>query len=515
MKKVITAINSPQLNEELKKEKNFEIIGKDIQYKEAILEILEKNSDIDLIIINEKIPGEIKLEILIKRIKLINEKIKIIFILEKENNELEKILIKNNIIDIYYNNKINLKELIKIINKKEINMEEEIIKLKKIIEEKNINYEKMEEEYIEKNGRSRKEGFQFLKENLVRAKNEIQTRIKRKKRKERCRNMSTKMITFSGNYKSGKTTLALIISQYLTDKNYKVLLIDGDLEKQDLSFILKKEGNGVFKNFQNRKRKNYFGNEKSYRTRNYKKDFYKKRNNAPKEKYKPINRNKKELKRNNFFKNKKIKNNKLIKKEYYLINKNKRLINRKNKIYFYKIMNNIEKYKKKINKNLDLFYGLKELLENKNLQNEKKIDSIIFYFLQEIKSKYDFIIIDLSKSNFKEINKVFLNHSHLNFLFLESNLLGIKEMQDIYRRYKEEWKISPKSLHIVQNKKNILSVNKRLVAKILSHRNKIFEIKENKFYYFCINHFYKRKILLKNKTIRLDLNKIINKIIYK
>ena len=132
MKKIITAISNPKLNEELKKERNFEIIGKDIQYREAILEILERNNKIDLIILSEKIPGEIQLENLIEKIKFANEKIKIIFILEKENKELEKILIKNNIVDIYYNNKINLKELIKIINKKEINIEE-IIKLKKIL----------------------------------------------------------------------------------------------------------------------------------------------------------------------------------------------------------------------------------------------------------------------------------------------------------------------------------------------------------------------------------------------
>ena len=135
MKKILTAINNPKLNEELKKESNFQILGKDIQYKEAILEVLEKNNKIDLIILSDKIPGEIKLENLIEKIKLENDKIKIIFILEKENNKIEKILIKNNIIDIYYNDKINLKELIKIINKQEINMEEEIIKLKKIIKE--------------------------------------------------------------------------------------------------------------------------------------------------------------------------------------------------------------------------------------------------------------------------------------------------------------------------------------------------------------------------------------------
>ena len=51
--------------------------------------------------------------------------------------------------------------------------------------------------------------------------------------------MSSKIITFSGDSKSGKTTLALIIGQYLSNQNKKVLLVDGDFEKQDLSFIIK------------------------------------------------------------------------------------------------------------------------------------------------------------------------------------------------------------------------------------------------------------------------------------
>ena len=246
MKKILTAINNPKLNEELKKESNFQIIGKDIQYKEAILEVLEKNNKIDLIILSDKIPGEIKLENLIEKIKLENDKIKIIFILEKENNKIEKILIKNNIIDIYYNNKINLKELIKIINKQEINMEEEIIKLKKIIEEKNKNENKI---------KSKK--FFHLKKSLKKTKDKIKKTIKIILKKEKISyknsNMSTKIITFSGNNKSGKSTLSLIISQYLSTKNKKVLLIDGDLEKQDLSFILKKNKSIFSPFFKNKK----------------------------------------------------------------------------------------------------------------------------------------------------------------------------------------------------------------------------------------------------------------------
>ena len=132
MKKIITAINNPELNNKLKKLDNFKIIGKDMQYREAILEFLEENKNIDLIIINENILGEITFKNLIENIKFINEKIEIIFILNKENNILEKILKKNKIKIIYYEKNDNLFELIKNkINKKENK------KLKKINNKKN------------------------------------------------------------------------------------------------------------------------------------------------------------------------------------------------------------------------------------------------------------------------------------------------------------------------------------------------------------------------------------------
>ena len=76
MKKIITAINNPNLNEKLKQENNLEIICKDIQYKEAILEILLENKNVDILIINNDLPGEIQTEKLLNEIKVINNKIK-------------------------------------------------------------------------------------------------------------------------------------------------------------------------------------------------------------------------------------------------------------------------------------------------------------------------------------------------------------------------------------------------------------------------------------------------------
>lgn len=114
-KLILTAINNPKINDELNKEKNINVICKDIQYREAILEILSKNNNVEIIIINNNLPGEISFEELINKIKKINSKIKLIFIFKKEDKKLEEIL-KNKKI-IYYN-KLNLPELINIINNK-------------------------------------------------------------------------------------------------------------------------------------------------------------------------------------------------------------------------------------------------------------------------------------------------------------------------------------------------------------------------------------------------------------
>ena len=48
--KIITALENPKTNEKLKKETNFQIIGNDVQYQEGVIEILEKNLEVNLII---------------------------------------------------------------------------------------------------------------------------------------------------------------------------------------------------------------------------------------------------------------------------------------------------------------------------------------------------------------------------------------------------------------------------------------------------------------------------------
>lgn len=153
MKKIITALQNKKINEKLSNEEEIKVMMNDIQYKEGILEALEIDSNIDFIILSELLPGEIKLEILIEKIKQKNNNIKLIIILENKKEELENYLLSKGKIFIFYNNEITIQELLKIINEKynQEKLEKEIDEIKKIISQENINLIKKDEEKIEEN----------------------------------------------------------------------------------------------------------------------------------------------------------------------------------------------------------------------------------------------------------------------------------------------------------------------------------------------------------------------------
>lgn len=117
---VIIAINNEKIFKEIKKQNNINIISKDIQYKEGIIEILEKNKNVQYIIINENLFGQIKIEKLINKIKNINSKINILIILNRKDLNKEKYLLENKIKFIYEENLTVENILQKIFNKNKI-----------------------------------------------------------------------------------------------------------------------------------------------------------------------------------------------------------------------------------------------------------------------------------------------------------------------------------------------------------------------------------------------------------
>ena len=95
--KIITALGNQKINKELKN--NYNVPCNDIFYKEGVLEYLEKNNQVDYIILEENLPGEISINELIEKIKEKNKNIKIVLI-SKNNEKNEKIYKKIQKLDI-------------------------------------------------------------------------------------------------------------------------------------------------------------------------------------------------------------------------------------------------------------------------------------------------------------------------------------------------------------------------------------------------------------------------------
>lgn len=231
--KILTALQDPKTNEILKEKTKHNIIETDIQYQEGILETLEKNNKIDLIIISQLLPGNIGFKDLINKIKMINNNIEIIAILENKNNELKDFLKQKNINSIFYNNEITIDELINVIeekdkNKKEMEINKEIKLLKEIILENN--------KKIEQNKKEKKINkiLSILKEEKIKIiKNSKINNIK--KFKNKINKTQNKIISVVGIPGVGKSIFISLFSKNIKYK--KILIIDFDIYNKSLDLI--------------------------------------------------------------------------------------------------------------------------------------------------------------------------------------------------------------------------------------------------------------------------------------
>ncbi len=233
MQKILTAINNPELNSRLKADKDFNVYENDIQYKEAIIDILEEENNFDIIIIYEKLPGEISIIDLVKKIKSINNKINFIFIFENENKELEKELINENIKNIFYNKKLNFNQFILEIKNNKLSEEEKLKKqienLEKIISNKNkelLNYKN--------NFNNKKLNNNYLINNNLKNNKKINNNLIINKNKLK---NNYKIITL---YES-KINIELINNNLIYNENKKIIIIDFNNKNK----LIKKENNKI------------------------------------------------------------------------------------------------------------------------------------------------------------------------------------------------------------------------------------------------------------------------------
>ncbi len=214
MKKILTAIANPKLNEKLKQTNEFEINYNDIQYQDGVLEILKKEK-IDILILSEILPGDYNIKDFILEIKKYNKEIEIIIFLENKKENLEIFLKTNGIYNIFYNNEIEF--------------------------EKIINNVKKENKNIELINNLIKENFLIKKEKIKnnKIKNKINKNIKFKNTKLKNENKlksNNKIITISGNNGVGKSIFTINLA--MSFKNKKILIIDLDILNNCIHTIL-------------------------------------------------------------------------------------------------------------------------------------------------------------------------------------------------------------------------------------------------------------------------------------
>ncbi|MBR3133668.1 MAG: hypothetical protein IKG42_06410 [Clostridia bacterium] len=151
MKKIITAVLNQELNNELNSD-NICVLEDDIQYQEAVLEILENNNYIDFLLLNYNIPGEYDIFKFIEKIKEINYKIKIIIFIDKKDENKKNKLYSKGIFYIFTDGEININKLKNLIikeNNESQEIKDEIENLKNIILENKFN-KKNEKNLIKK-----------------------------------------------------------------------------------------------------------------------------------------------------------------------------------------------------------------------------------------------------------------------------------------------------------------------------------------------------------------------------
>jgi hypothetical protein len=242
MKKIITALQNEKVNKKLSEYDNIKIVSNDIQYQEGIIETLEINKEIDYIIFSELLPGEMKIEDLISAIKKINEKIKIIIILESKKIELENYLLSKGNIFIFYNNEITIEDLIKIIEEKtnqEI-LEQELSEIKKLINNDELNYLKEEQ-------REKSNEYFLTKKEIEETQKEIEEEFNQNKIINKIYNLFHKkeikskaqIILIMGLRGCGKTFFTINLAKQF--KNKKILILEINSPNNDIAFLTKCE----------------------------------------------------------------------------------------------------------------------------------------------------------------------------------------------------------------------------------------------------------------------------------
>ncbi|MBR4110591.1 MAG: AAA family ATPase [Clostridia bacterium] len=201
MKKILTALGNPTLNNELKKYEKYDVVCDDLQYQEAVFDVLESESP-EVIILSGLLQGQFEFNEFVLEVKKKDVGARIIIIVDEIDEETKNLLMAKGIFDIFNDNQITMQDVFDAIDREE--------PLSRV----NILREAENEKYVAQKVFEEKE-----------------TKI--------CVMQKQEVIAISGINGAGKSTIAANLAKCLAKKSdAKILLIDLDTLNGNIDELL-------------------------------------------------------------------------------------------------------------------------------------------------------------------------------------------------------------------------------------------------------------------------------------
>ena len=201
MKKILTALGNPTLNNELKKYEKYDVVCDDLQYQEAVFDMLEYENP-EVIILSGLLQGQFEFSEFVLEVKKKDIGSRIIIIVDEIEEETKNLLMAKGIFDIFYDSQVTMQDVFDAIDR-----EEPISRI-------NILRETEEEKYT------------------------VQKSFEEKEAKI-CVIQKQEVIAISGINGAGKSTVAVNLAKCLSKKaDAKILLIDLDTLNGNIDELL-------------------------------------------------------------------------------------------------------------------------------------------------------------------------------------------------------------------------------------------------------------------------------------
>ena len=166
--------------------------------------------------------------------------------------------------------------------------------------------------------------------------------------------------------------------------------------------------------------------------------------------------------------------------------------------------NDLNNFIIKINKNIDLICGTDVIFKNNKKQEKENVINI----LEELKNKYEIIILDTSSECFMDYTEEIIKYSDLSLFLVEANLIELKKAKRLLEIYINEWKINKEKINIIFNKYNKKSIDNNILKKLFSDFNILGYLKLNENYNYIIN----KNINFINKELKEEYKKIAKEV---